>query len=89
MRLPRVRFTLRRMMIAVAILAISMAAALRWFDLHSRARAYAFWAAVSPMNIKGPKGERMAMHYDLLRLKYERAARYPWLPVAPDPPEPK
>jgi hypothetical protein len=24
-----------------------------------------------------------------LREKYERAARYPWLPVAPDPPEPK
>lgn len=24
-----------------------------------------------------------------LRRKYERAARYPWLPVAPDPPEPK
>jgi hypothetical protein len=23
-----------------------------------------------------------------LRLKYERAARYPWLPVEPDPPEP-
>jgi hypothetical protein len=22
-------------------------------------------------------------------LKYERAARYPWLPVDPDPPEPK
>jgi hypothetical protein len=28
---------------------------------------------------------------DHLRLKdkYERAARYPWLPVDPDPPEPK
>jgi hypothetical protein len=24
-----------------------------------------------------------------LRLKYERAARYPWLPVEPDPPEPE
>jgi hypothetical protein len=24
-----------------------------------------------------------------LRRKYERAARYPWLPVAPDPPEPE
>jgi hypothetical protein len=24
-----------------------------------------------------------------LREKYQRAARYPWLPVAPDPPEPE
>ena len=23
-----------------------------------------------------------------IEAKYERAARYPWLPVAPDPPEP-
>ncbi len=28
-------------------------------------------------------------YHKFLRLKYERAARYPWLPVAPDPPEPK
>jgi hypothetical protein len=29
-----------------------------------------------------------AAHYARQRAKYERAARYPWLPVAPDPPEP-
>jgi hypothetical protein len=28
-----------------------------------------------------------AYYSDLIR-KYERAARYPWLPVAPDPPKP-
>jgi hypothetical protein len=28
-------------------------------------------------------------YYAALRIKYERAARYPWLPVAPDPPEPE
>ena len=27
-------------------------------------------------------------HMDL-RYKYQRAARYPWLPVASDPPEPE
>ena len=43
MRLPRVRFTVRRMMVAVAVLAISMAAGFRWFDLRSRARGYALW----------------------------------------------
>ena len=56
MRLPRVRFTVRRMMVAVAVLAISMAAGLRWFDLRSRARGYALWAAVSPVSFKGRYG---------------------------------
>jgi hypothetical protein len=31
---------------------------------------------------------RRAAYHSRLRSKYERAARYPWLPVAPDPPEP-
>ena len=30
-----------------------------------------------------------AAHHAALRSKYERAARYPWLPVEPDPPEPE
>jgi hypothetical protein len=29
-----------------------------------------------------------ADHHAAMARKYERAARYPWLPVAPDPPEP-
>jgi hypothetical protein len=32
---------------------------------------------------------RRADYHESLIVKYERAARYPWLPVAPDPPEPK
>jgi hypothetical protein len=31
----------------------------------------------------------LANYHGRLRRKYERAARYPWLPIAPDPPEPK
>jgi len=30
-----------------------------------------------------------AAHYAALNRKYERAARYPWLPVGPDPPVPE
>jgi hypothetical protein len=30
-----------------------------------------------------------AHHHASLARKYERAARYPWLPVEPDPPEPE
>jgi hypothetical protein len=32
---------------------------------------------------------RRVEHYDALRVKYERAAARPWLPVEPDPPEPQ
>jgi hypothetical protein len=35
------------------------------------------------------RGEQMAAYHRALRLKYERAARYPWLPVGPDPPVPE
>jgi hypothetical protein len=33
-------------------------------------------------------GKRLVAYYRELGVKYERAARYPWLPVEPDPPEP-
>jgi hypothetical protein len=33
--------------------------------------------------------KRLADYHAKLRKKYERAARYPWLPVEPDPPEPQ
>jgi hypothetical protein len=32
---------------------------------------------------------RLFFHYRRMRQKYEHVARYPWLPVQPDPPEPK
>jgi len=32
---------------------------------------------------------RMIARMEQLAKRYRRAARYPWLPVAPDPPEPK
>jgi hypothetical protein len=34
------------------------------------------------------RGEQMAAYHRNLRIKYERAARYPWLPVEPDAPVP-
>src|SRR5262245_11372892 len=35
------------------------------------------------------RGEQMAAYHRELKIKYERAARYPWLSVEPDPPEPE
>jgi hypothetical protein len=37
----------------------------------------------------GASSERRRDYYAALRRKYCRAARYPWLPVSPDPPEPE
>jgi hypothetical protein len=34
------------------------------------------------------RGEQMAAYHRELRIKYARAARYPWFPVEPDPLEP-
>ena len=31
----------------------------------------------------------LATYHAVMKRKYERAARYPWLPVAPDPPPPE
>jgi hypothetical protein len=33
--------------------------------------------------------ERQLAYRTAMTAKYERAVRYPWLPIAPDPPEPK
>jgi hypothetical protein len=35
------------------------------------------------------KSRARARFHDALRLKYERASRYPWISVRPDPPEPE
>lgn len=48
---------------------------------------------ISTMTAMGltPVGDypgRIKWRTEMMR-KYERAARYPWLPVTPDPPEPE
>jgi hypothetical protein len=35
------------------------------------------------------KIRKVAAYRTAMRKKYQHASRYPWLPVAPDPPEPK
>ena len=115
MRLPRVRFTLRGLMIVVAVMAGLMAA---WIglarlkllasDYRARAEQHAGIEATlrriiasdgadAPVDISPGPGLRsrrftawaVAKHEAALRCKYERAARYPWLRVEPDPSEPR
>ena len=111
--MPRARFTIRRMMVAVAIVALLLggdvlrrkrsgylaradAEAAR--ELESRAKVKVYEGAIetsaAPSVAEGYR-HRVEMyrdeanHHGRLRRKYARAARYPWLPVEPDPPEPE
>jgi hypothetical protein len=92
-------------MVAVAIAALSMAVGSwlvgrsRGFWVmarHHRLSQAATAATVGPartivlMDFTGHPVSREANRWHaLLAEKYIRAARYPWLPVAPDPPEPE
>lgn len=135
MGLPRVRFTVRWLMVAVAFVALALGVEVtrrRWAEFRQRAKSYAAmeqyerslldgWSTVvrredgRAVAIRGPIAIQVPSHrggYDEIRVtptpgydaanlrlradyharlkrKYERATRYPWLPVAPDPPEPK
>jgi hypothetical protein len=113
--MPRARFTVRGLMIAVAVAGALLGAAVEALRLRRRSAEYAALAGRHAANERtfraiaaaGPGGALLliahgpgtrsrrttpgaeADHEAALRLKYERAARYPWLPVAPDPPEPE
>ena len=139
MHLPRVWFSVRRLMVAVAVAALLSGALV----LHRRSTAFAvialehageifgieeetppredwesIWFADAPDRVAKParrfippgrpdetpgreeleepkiaawrqsQRRRIAYHETMMQ-KYQRASRYPWLPVAPDPPVPE
>jgi hypothetical protein len=43
---------------------------------------------IRPRHSDALLADALARYHELLVEKYLRAARYPWLPIAPDPPEP-
>src|SRR5262245_54718649 len=106
MKLPRVRFTVRLLVAAVAVVAFILAGADRLrrrresfqhrAEVFSRKSGEAFMAAQVTRSGNlfvwdprtSPAHEALSVHYDALRVKYERAAAHPWRPVTPDPPEP-
>jgi hypothetical protein len=111
MKMPRVRFTVRRMMGAVAAAAIllGLAIGVRRRSEEFRMKAIEFGKIYDAHKIlalrtklSGRSGalstlereschlhELMANHYEDLAQKYWQGAERPWLPVEPDPPEPK
>jgi len=115
MPFPRPRFTVRRLMVAVAIAAVGLAS-LNPILLRLRKRSAEFaniadlhnmisnvytlgtpppggsWCEHSqPCSLPACKSmyAKSRIYYAGLSRKYEFAARYPFLPLLPDPPEPK
>jgi hypothetical protein len=133
MRLPRVRCTVRLMLVIVAVVGITIGAFVimtrRTAAFSERARHHEgeifgiedenppnsdwerFWSSDDPHPPGGkfyppgwePPAEddpqaigswrlsqaRRIAHHEAMIKKYTRAARYPWLPVPDDPPEPE
>jgi hypothetical protein len=88
---PRVRFTLRRMVVGIAILGLAFGVTSWLQRMRGRAISYQSMAdRHAKLMVRGSHNSTARMRHHLtLRDKYEEAARYPWLPVAPDPPEPE
>jgi hypothetical protein len=92
MKLPRV--TVRRLMIAVAVVGL-IAGSLIERGRRFREMADRHWklwlenpASVVDSRAPDEAQARQSEHHRAMGEKYRYAARYPWLPVAPDTPEP-
>jgi hypothetical protein len=99
------RMTTRRWMVAVAVVALLMGIVgevIRELRLtrrhHEWANGYRLAEAINRgdrvalpggMTVQSAGSPRLADYYAEMRWKYERASRYPWLSVEPDPPQPE
>ena len=90
MRLPRPRFTVRRLMVAEAITAVATYMGMVLWRIETYAvRADAHVRHLNSGHSFKYDSTDLIQWHEGMRLKYENAARNPWFPVAPDPPEPK
>jgi hypothetical protein len=103
MWIPRLRFTMRRMMAAVAVVALGLAV-VRWkrsmdaLSANYQHRALSHRVKVaddhflmlrSPDDSREDKWlDRRKAYRSAMAEKWNRAALFPWLPVEPDPPPP-
>jgi hypothetical protein len=91
MRLPRVRFTVRGMMVAVTVLATVLAGreylrirSERFYDMAVSYQAFSVFPGEGRFYDTAP----LETYRLELAHKYFRAAQQPWLPVEDDPPMP-
>jgi hypothetical protein len=103
MKLPSPRFTVRRLMIAVAVVGLLAGIgknlsrrSMRFKEIAQGHRDETHVFRCGMVNIDELDSRvREAFRQEDIRVdfharmaeKYERAARYPWLPVEPDPPD--
>ena len=97
--MPRLRFTVRRMMAAIVVVAILLGAGLELVRRRERilrmSEAHVGFAGLEgtlDVTDEGPayfglKTEKGRWH-EFMRRKYDYYGHHPWLPVPPDPPEP-
>ena len=95
MRMPN--FRVRTLMIAVGIVALIVwggMMSVRSYDYYRRAREYGTqergWRRIASQGGGDTKfASECTEYFTLLTAKYRRAMWRPWLPVAPDEPEPR
>jgi hypothetical protein len=103
MRIPRVRFTVRGMLCLVAVAGAALAGG-RYFGEKSGPLSRGYRAPANEHAIrvyqlgtwpventpeKRPLTRRRVAYHAALEAKYSYAVDHPWLPMAPDPPEPE
>jgi hypothetical protein len=96
---PRTRFTVRRMMVAVFVVATLFGLGVelirrreRFFQISEKHIGPAGVEGTLVITDEGPayiglKTEKGRWH-EFMRRKYDYYGHHPWLPVPPDPPEP-
>jgi hypothetical protein len=95
MRRPRVRIWMLMVGVTVVTIPIGLLARRDRLSRISAAHSALVMKDAEPVEYRGVKRGRPFWPTPLgewhLRMeqKYEHAARYPWLPVEPDPPQPK
>jgi hypothetical protein len=93
MKLPRVRFTIGRMMVLVAIASLligwGIESGRREERFRTAAREHWYASFGWAPDVSSQMSEARLRWHDQMAGKYERASRYPWLPIRPDPPQPE
>ena len=106
MRVPRVRFTVRRLMVAVALLSLLLGLVarrerlLRLSTYHAEQshRTMIVQQSNLPVAVDSAGAHQPGAYLSTtprsewharMSMKYQTAARYPWLPVESGPPEPE
>jgi hypothetical protein len=95
-----VRFTVQRLMVAVAVAAMVIGGCVgipkrrarrEWLAGFHASRAGSLMKQAEPgtTEVKDPGTNAQLRWHEAMAEKYEWATRYPFLPVWPDPPEPE